>query len=286
MTQVKGGLIALREILESLPTSEKKVAKYILSYPEDAVLLTAKTLAEKSKTSSTAVMRLCKSLGFSGLQELKVRVPADIQSNLNVTDYMDIKPNEPFLDIINKITANAIHTLKETSDMIQISEMEEAVHTLRHASSIIFIGVGASYIAAQDAEQKFTRIDKRVYCYSDVHMAATAIATKQKTDAVVGISFSGETKEIIQLMQLAKEKDINTISMTKYGQSTVASLSDTKLYTSSSREATFRSGATSSRIGQLHMIDILYSCLVSTEYEQTVTKLDKTKKAIDFLQNK
>lgn len=286
MTHVKGGLTALREILESLPISERKVAKYILDDTDKAVLLTAKELGEKSQTSSTAVMRLCKSLGFSGLQELKVRVAADIQTNLDMTGYLDILPNEPYSDIINKMTANTIHTLKETADMMLISDIKAAVDSLRKATSVIFIGFGASFIAAQDGEQKLTRINKRVNCYPDVHMAATAIATKKATDVIVGISFTGETNEVIQLMQLAKARQVQTISITKYGHSTVAGLSDIRLYTSASKEATFRSGATSSRIGQLHMVDILYTCLVSTEYEQTIKKLDKTKQAIDFIQMK
>lgn len=283
MANVKGGLTALREMIASLPASEKKVANYIISYPDEAVLLTAKALGEKSKTSSTAVMRLCKSLGFSGLQELKVRVAADLQSDMEMTEDLDIKPDENCNDIIDKMTRNTIHTLKETAKMMQISDMDRAVRTLSKATSIIFVGFGASFIAAQDAYQKFTRIDKDVACYLDLHMAATAIATKKATDVVVGISFSGETKEAIQLMRLAKAKQVKTISITKYGQTSLASLADMRLYTSTSKEATFRSGATSSRMAQLHMIDVLFTCIASKEYEQTITFIEETRKAIDFI---
>lgn len=284
MTNVKGGLTVLRELMESLPTSEKKVATYIITYPEEAVLLTAKTLGEKSATSSAAVMRLCKSLGFSGFQELKVRVAADLQSNMDAKEYVDIAPNEAYVDIIHKMTVNTIQTLKETAEIIQTSDVKKAVDVLKQASSIIFIGFGASQIAAQDAALKFTRIDKNVQCYQDVHMAATAIATKGRNDVVVGISFSGETKEVVKLMQLAKNKQVNTISLTKYGPSSLAQIADISLHTSTSNEAMLRSGATSSRIAQLHILDILFTCLASEEYEAVLQYLDETREAIRFLQ--
>ncbi len=285
MKNVKGGLTVLKEVMDRLPTSEKKVAKYIVTSPAESVLLTAKTLGEKSKTSSAAVMRLCKSLDFSGFQELKVRVAADIQSNMDATEYVDIEPNEEYSDIIHKMTMNTIQTLKETAEIIKTSEVKKAVEVLRQATSIIFIGFGASQIAAQDAAQKFTRIDKNVHCYQDVHMAATAIATKGQNDVVVGISFSGETNEAVKLMQLAQNNQVRTISLTKYGSSSLANIANVNLYTSTSKEAMLRSGATSSRIAQLHMVDILFTCFASEEYEDTLQHLDETREAIRFLQD-
>ncbi len=285
-SHIKGGLIAIKEMIHSLPPSEKKIATYILDNPEKAILLTAMTLGEESETSSAAVMRLCKSLGFSGFQELKIRVAGDLQKNNNISGYRDIEPHESFRDIIDKVTTNTMQTLKETIDILSVSELSKAVRALIDAKSIVFIGFGASTIAAMDAEQKFIRIDKNAAYYSDVHMAATAIATKGKDDVVIGISFSGTTKEVVKLLQLAKSKGSKIITITKYGNAPVTQLGEIKLYTSTSREATFRSGATSSRIAQLHIIDILFMCLASEEYENTINFLDDTREAIAFLQEK
>src|SRR5699024_9605754 len=79
-----------------------------------------------------------------------------------------------------------------------------------------------------------------------------------KGDVVIGISFSGETPEVASILQLANENNINTISLTKYGHSIVAEQADINLYTSATQEPTFRSGATSSRMAQLQVIDILF----------------------------
>ncbi|MBP1948040.1 MurR/RpiR family transcriptional regulator [Virgibacillus litoralis] len=282
MSHVKGGLVILKEMVNSLPPSEKKIAEYILNNPEESILLTALMLGEKSQTSSAAVIRLCKSLGFNGFQELKIRVAGDLQAG-SVKGYRDIERNEGFKDIIDKVTSNTIQTLKETVDIMSEKNLKKAVTALSNAKSIVFIGFGASYIAAKDAEQKFIRIDKNAQSFSDVHMAATAIANKGPDDVVVGISFSGSTKEVSKLLDLAQHKRSTTISITKYGNSLVSKFSDIQLHTSAAKEATFRSGATSSRIAQLHLIDILLMCLASEDYEETIHHLDETREAVSFL---
>lgn len=172
MAHVKGGLVILKEMVNSLPPSEKKIAEYILGNPEESILLTALMLGEKSQTSSAAVIRLCKSLGFKGFQELKIRVAGDLQAD-SVNEYRDIEPNESFKNIIDKVTSNTIQTLKETVDIMNVKSLKEAVKALSEAKSILFVGFGASYIAAKDAEQKFLRVDKNAYSFSDVHIAAT-----------------------------------------------------------------------------------------------------------------
>ncbi|MFD1362144.1 MurR/RpiR family transcriptional regulator [Lentibacillus salinarum] len=282
MSHTKGGLIILKEMVNRLPPSERKIAEYILNNPEESILLTALSLGEKSETSSAAVIRLCKSLGFSGFQELKIRVTGDLQAESS-NEYRDIEPNEGYRNIIDKVTSNTIQTLKETVDIMSEKQLENAVTALSNAKSIIFFGVGASYIAASDAEQKFIRINKNAYSFSDAHMAATSIANKGQGDVVVGISFSGSTEETSKLLKIAKQKEVTTISITKYGSALLSQFSDIQLHTSAAKEATFRSGATSSRIAQLHVIDILFMCLASVEYDETIQYLDETRKAIALL---
>lgn len=282
MASVKGGLVIIKEMLNSLPPSEKKIAQYIITNPGESIQLTALMLGEKSQTSSAAVIRLCKSLGFNGFQELKIRVAGDLQNDA-VSGYRDIEPNEKYRDIIEKVTSNTMQTLKETIDIMSENELRKAVTALIQAKSIIFIGFGASYIAAADAEQKFMRINKYAQSYTDVHLAATSIANKGPEDVVVGISFTGETQEVAKLLELAQQKGATTLSITKYGQSSVTNHSDIRLYTSATKEAMIRSGATSSRIAQLHIIDILFMCIASQEYTETIKYLDTTREAVAFL---
>lgn len=282
MSKMNGGLVMLTEMLPNLPPSEAKIAEYIIKRPETAITLTAVELGNKSSTSGAAVVRLCKSLNLKGLQELKLRVAGDLQKD-NELGFRDIEPNESLSSIIDKMTNNSIQTIRETAEMLYMDELSNAVNALQEAKDIHFIGVGASSIIAQDAQQKFLRIDKTAYAFSDMHMATTLVANAKKGDVVVAISFSGETVDVARVVELAKKKGVKTISLTKYGNSIISKHADIKLYTSATREPTFRSAATSSRIGQLQVIDILFMCVASLQYDKTIKHVNETRDAIEYL---
>ncbi|MFF6017287.1 MurR/RpiR family transcriptional regulator [Lysinibacillus fusiformis] len=284
MEKINAGLIMLSEMREKLPPSEKKVASFILEHPTQAIKMTAVELGEASQTSSAAVIRLCKSLHVSGVQELKLRIAGDLQRK-NTVD-RDIEANEPLQSIVEKVTLQSSEILTQTANLIDKAELERAVSALAKARRIIFFGVGASGITAMDADQKFLRINKHSKVFMDLHLGATAVVNAQEGDVVVGISFSGETHEVAKILEIAGQTPATTISLTRYGNSLVSSLADICLYVSPNVEATFRSGATSSRLAQLLVIDILFMGVVTSAYNQTIDYLDETRTVIQGLHKK
>ncbi|PYZ92806.1 RpiR family transcriptional regulator [Salipaludibacillus keqinensis] len=277
----------LNEIKNKLPPSEKKIAEYILAQPHEAIHCTASKLGELSSTSSAAVIRLCKSLGMKGFQDLKLRISGDLQKSTNI-QYSNIEPGESQQSIVEKVTNNSLQAIKETEELVNFDSLAAAVEALQKADKIHFFGVGASGIIAKDAHQKFLRMNKAVSSFTDIHNATMCIANVDKNDVVFGISFSGETYETIKMMELAKQKGATTISLTRYGNTSVAVNADIKLYISASREvpAPFRSGATSSRLAQLYMIDILFVSVVTDQYDTASDYLKEITKAMEFLKTR
>jgi len=283
MALAKGGLVLLEEMKRSLPRSEQKIADFILENPGRMVTMTVAELGEASQTSGAAVTRLCKSLELKGFQELKLRINGDIGRKQDVTN-RDIQPNEPVSATIQKVTEHAVQTLLETAELMDSEQLEAAVDAIVNARNIHFFGVGASGIPALDAQQKFLRIHKASTSSTDLHMSATIVANFEQGDVVVGISFSGTTSEVEKILRLANEKGAVTISLTKYGQTPISRQSKIQLYTSPTKEANFRSGATSSRLAQLHVMDMLFMSVASKQYETTITYLDATREAIQDIQ--
>jgi DNA-binding MurR/RpiR family transcriptional regulator len=277
-----GGLKMLQNMLLQLPASERKIAQYILENPRSILNSTVNDIGTQAKTSGAAVIRLCKSLGLNGFQDLKVRIAGDLVKPAE-QGYRDIEPGESYFSIAQKTTSNSIQSIRDTEEIINYEELERAVQTLLPAQNVHFFGIGASNIIAKDAQQKFLRIQKNATAFTDTHLVATIIANANKDDVVFAVSHSGETAEVIKVISLAKERGVKTISLTKYGQSSVASLADIKLFTSYSGEAAFRSAATSSRLAQLYMMDILFLSMATVQYEQTIQAIDQTREAIRFI---
>lgn len=272
----------IQSMIADLPASERKIAEYILNHPQSVLNRTANDIGLQAGTSGAAVIRLCKSLGLNGFQDLKVRIAGDMVKPTE-QGYRDIEPDETFFSIVNKTTSNSIQSLRDSEELINYNELKRAVDALLDAQNVHFFGIGASNITAMDAQQKLIRIHKGATAFTDAHLVATLIANADQNDVVFCISHSGETPEVIKVMSLAKEYGVKTISLTKYGQSTVSSLADINLFTSDSAEAPFRSAATASRLAQLYMIDILFLAMATVKYKETVSHIDKTREAIQFL---
>ncbi|KKB71645.1 MULTISPECIES: MurR/RpiR family transcriptional regulator [Bacillus] len=277
-----GGLDMIRTMLHKLPQSERKLAEYILENPQEIVNSTIQEISGAANTSGAAAIRLCKSLGLKGYQDLKLRIAGDLMRSAD-QGYRDIEPQEPLYSIAQKTASNSIQVIRDTLDNIDQLELQKAIQMLITAGTVHFCGIGASGIVAQDAQQKFLRIKKGATAFTDMHLIASLIANADEHDIVFAISHSGETREIIDVLKLAKERGVKTIGLTRFGQSAVSSICDVALYTSCSNEAPFRSAATSSRLAQLYMIDILFLGMAAKRYEETIQYIDQSKAAIQTM---
>lgn len=277
---ISGGLAMIQNVINDLPESEKKIAKFILYDPSSVLTMTAAELGDASVTSSSAVIRLCKSLNLSGFQELKMRILGDLNSSHDAS-YSDIKKDDTIKSIIQSLRNNAIKSIDETLQFLNEETIESCVNLIDKAATIIIYGMGASFLAAKDAQQKFIRVNKTCYAIEDTHLNATMIANLDENDLVIGISTSGETQETIKLIELANSRNINTIGITKYGKSTLGKTSKYNLYTPSSIETPFRSAATASRMSQLYIIDVLFMCYATSKYDSTINYLKNTVDSIN-----
>lgn len=275
-----GCLLKLKEAMDDLKPSELKIARYLINYTEEAVGISIGELAERSGGSKAAVVRLCKTLGFSGYRDLAIELAAELASRqTRESEYTDIRPGDKLDTIIKNVGHNNRQSIEDTLLILDHGEVKKAVNAVRKAKRINFYGVGASGIVAVDGSQKFMRIRKCSEAYTDPHLQATAAANLMKGDVAVVISYSGETRDIIESMRIAKQSGATIIAITKFGRSTLGEEADIKLFLSSP-EITMRSGAMGSRIAQLTMIDIVFSGVASLEFKEIKEHLDRTFKVM------
>jgi len=280
-----GCLVKLREVFDDLKPSEKKVARYILNYTDEVVGMPIGELAERSGVSKAAVVRLSKTLGFSGYRDFAIEIAGDMASQKpDGNEYTDIQPGDKLETIIKNVCLNNKKAIDDTLQVLDQGEVKKAVEAVHKAKQINFYGVGASGIVALDASQKFMRINKFCQAYTDPHLHVTAAANLMKGDVAFAISYSGETKDILESARVAKQSGAIIIAVTKYGKSTLSETADIKLFLSSP-ETTMRSGAMASRIAQLNMIDIVFSGVASMEYRQIKKNLDRTYKMTHLKKN-
>ncbi|TLS38467.1 MurR/RpiR family transcriptional regulator [Pseudalkalibacillus caeni] len=277
---LKGGLISIQESMPSLKPSERKVAEYILVHPEEVVNLSIQKLAKQTKVSEATVIRLSRSLNCKGFQDLKLRIAGDLaQVTNNSNTYQEIKTNGSISSMIASVSHNNIQSINDTLSVLSAEEVEKAVEVLSDARKIAVYGIGASAVIAQDFKQKMQRTNRWCEAAFDFDTQGTISANLTEDDVAFGISYSGQTKDVIHSLEIAKERGAKIISLTKFGANPVSKLADINLFTSS-LEKSIRSGAMSSRISQLNVIDILYIGMTSKHYDEAVDALERTRKAV------
>lgn len=272
-------ILKLTQMLDDFLPSERKVAKYIAENLENAVGLSVEELAQKSGSSKAAVIRFCKSLGCKGYRDLAIQLAAELavnQSDAENGGYLDINAGDDVETILRNVSYHNAKAVEDTLALTDADLVQQAVNCLYDAKRIDFYGLGASGIVAQDAQYKFMRINKYATAYTDTHVQLTAAANLSRFDVAVAISWSGETRDVVEAARLAKESGAVVISITRYGQTTLGECADIS-FRLSAPEATIRCGATSSRIAQLTMIDMLYYCLVSQHYHKVKGYLERSR---------
>ncbi|RJX37341.1 MurR/RpiR family transcriptional regulator [Paenibacillus pinisoli] len=274
-------LIKIRERKDSLTPVERLVAEYILANKEEIPHLSIKSLAQASKTSDASVLRFCKTMGYNGYRSFIVSISASLGSmdEDSGDQYTDIQPGDELTTIISNISRNNMRSIEDTLSVLDRAAVERAVHLLRTSKRIIFFGIGASGLVAQDAEQKFTRINMMCHAFLDGHSQLTAASLLTKEDVAIFISNSGDTIEILDSLEIAKKNGAHIVAITKYGKSELSSRADT-LLSISTPEISIRSGAMGSRIAMLTIIDMLFAGVASADYQQVKKYLSKSRSII------
>jgi len=269
-------LQAIHERMDSLHLKERKLAEYLLNHPQQSVHMTITELAEKSGSSTATISRFCKTFHLLNFPEFKQRLATElVQQTSTPNQYQDIVAGNPLHDIVAGITTNHLRSITDTTQVLDLSQLRLAIEALHQASRIDLYGSATSGVVAQDFFQKLIRIGKAAAVFSDPHLQLTSAASLTSRDIAVGISYSGETPETIHALRSAAEQGATTLSLTRYGANTLAEHADIRLFTSSA-EVGMRRGDMASRMAQLHVIDILFTGLVSEHFEQYVPRLERS----------
>ena len=243
---------------DSFSKAEKKIADFLIVNPNDILPLYITELAKRCDASEATIVRFCKRLGFEGYQQLKIAIAKDSGSH-PVSE--DITQNDSAKSIFDKVCADIYCSLEKTKKAIDGDSLERCCQAILKADNVLVCGLGNSASVAMDASHKMFRLGLNAHPYTDNHIQAIAAAHTNEKSVLIGISHSGQSKDILQAMHTAKQNGATTIAITNLGKSHMDKVSDVVLHTVSD-ETNYRILGLSSRIAQLAIIDTIYSCLV------------------------
>ena len=198
---------------EQLNRSERKVAKVIAADPQSATRMSIAALAELAQVSEPTVNRMCRSFGLKGYPDFKLELA---QSMARGTPYVSqsVNQNDSSAQYTDKIFTSTMASLDAARQQVDSKAIEKAVDYLSQAQQICFCGMGASGAVAQDALHKFFRFNIPVVAHNDYLMMRMTAAAAKRGDVLVLLSFTGRTKEMLEVARIGRVAGALVISIT------------------------------------------------------------------------
>lgn len=210
----------IKASMTSLAPAEQRVAKLVLGDPRSFANLPVSQLAERAHVSKPTVVRFCRSMGYDGLSDFKLKLAGSVSEGVPFI-HRSVDPDDKTSDVLVKVIDNAVAAfLKYRNDAstYAIDKAAEALAgTYKTGRRIEFYGAGNSGVVALDAQHKFFRLGVNTISYSDGHMQVMSATLLGPGDCLVVISNSGRTRDLMDACDIARRNGATTIVITATG---------------------------------------------------------------------
>lgn len=271
-------LTRLKYIQGDLPPAAGRIAAYIADNAETVLHMSITEVAEKADASEGSVVSLCRRIGASGFQELKILLAREFVKPVQFIQE-DLRENDSIEEVSDKIFTAHATSLAHTRKLLSAASLTRAVEIVCGARRIEVYGIGSSGPIAVDLAYRLLQLGMQAVAMVDSHIQAVSAAMSGSDVATITVSHSGSSIETVLATRLAKEAGARTIGITGLGKSPLQRYCDVVLHTVAN-ETHYRTEAMSSWVSQLAIVDTLTSCCALAAAERSVANLQLSARVI------
>jgi DNA-binding MurR/RpiR family transcriptional regulator len=262
----------------SMTRAEKKVADYILDQPTEVIGLSLSEIAKRCHSGQATVVRFCKTIGVDGYSDLKLLISNQLQKE-NHSQTPDLEPDMSMQDIVKNIFEINILTLKNTLNINLPEEYKKACDTIVRAKSIAFFSLGDAYFPCCYANLLFKRMGLNSCADIDADMQLIDACRLKENDVAIAISHSGNSRQVVDAMKIAKENGAVTICITQKGKSLLTKYSDIIFYNITS-DITIGKEIIARRVAEQTILEVLCMGVLSRIRPAATEMLKKTSNVV------
>ncbi len=214
-------------------SAEKKVADFVLEHPQDAVDANVSELAKASGVSDATVVRMCHHLGYKGYYQFRLMLAKDVgREEGEEIEELQNTPN-PVMKIFQKY----VNSLTAIAECIDEEDMRSCVNLIKNCRQAHVLAVGNTMPLALYMGFRLGRLGVKCTYGISPEYFLNHVNLADKEDMIIAISQSGSSRQIIQGMELAREKGLKIMAITGYRQSPVSELADYALISNGRKES-------------------------------------------------
>lgn len=261
----------------ALRPSEQKVAQVVLDDPAGVVQLSMASLASRAGVSEPTVMRFCTGLGFSGFQSFRFALAEALAVGIPVT-HSAISVDDSVGAMAIKIFDHTLSSLDRARRSLDADAVARAVEALMGASNVLFVGLGASGIIAQDALQQAVLLGVPCAAPIDLHQQFMSASMLSPGSVLVAISNTGRSRSIIEIAAEGARKGATVIGVVG-GPSPLLDVADIGLVLRTFEDTDIYT-PTASRLAGLVLVDVLATAVAVRRGPEHLRRLHEMKESL------
>ena len=275
--------ISLRLLLESryasLRPSGQKAADYILAHLSEAGQMTLAQTAQRAGVSQPTVIRLARAVGFTGFRTFQMAlIEEQGRRSSHVMHGYHLTAEETVASVPAHIVSTSIRSLETMLKYISGEMIERCVELIRSAGKIAVFGVENSVVTCRDLCTKLLYLGLPCVFYEDCYLQKIVAGSLTEHDLAIGVSYSGSSRDTVDVMDTARKSGARTIVLTNFRDSLIAQYADVLLC--SSNEQLLYGDAIFSRTAQIAIVDMLYWGVILSDYDRYAAVLDRSSQII------
>ena len=262
---------------DRLRPSERKVADRVLRDPAGTMRMGMAGLAAAVGVSEPTVMRFCNALGFDGFQAFKFALAQALAIGIPVT-HSAIQLEDTVEAMAMKIFDHTLSSLDRARRALDTRAVASAVQVLVDAHNILFVGLGASGIIAQDALQQAVLFGVPCAAPIDMHQQFMTASMSGPGTVIVAISNTGRSTSVLDVAAQGKRRGATLIGIAG-GPSPLIDLADVGLILRTFEDTDVYT-PTVSRLAGLVLIDVLATAVAVHRGRDHLERLGEMKDAL------
>ena len=198
--------------------NEQYICRYLLEHKKECAVMSITEFAGSCHVSESMLVRFAKKNGLAGYGELKARLRLEEQETEEA-----LGPGE---ELLNTVT-DSYHKMM---DELIGRGLDSLFEKLYRARRVFLYGSGSAQTrAASEMKRIFLPVKEMFHIHGhDMRGALSRVMTER--DMAVIISLTGESEATVSLARELRLRQVPTLSITRLGNNTLASVCDENLY--------------------------------------------------------
>ncbi|XJZ27050.1 MurR/RpiR family transcriptional regulator [Bacillota bacterium Lsc_1132] len=194
-----------------LNDTDDQIVDYVLKNKQHFINQSIQNIAASLFTVPNTITRLSKKLGYDGFSHLKNSIKEELDSTKTPDD-------------------GSYYLIQKTFELIDDDLIKGTAKMIHEAKHVLFFAVGDTAAFCEMMVRNLRVVGKTSDFFFHRHEVIHRIEQMNKHDLLFLISLSGETKQVLELAEAARQKEIPIISLTHFNKNSLQQKASINLY--------------------------------------------------------